>query len=75
MAEAAPPAGSITEEEVASAVVRLSLALEQTTELMEAANELHLKLLDLQAVLSEPLVDLEGSLKEAREQATPKQRG
>jgi hypothetical protein len=31
MAEAAPPAGSITEEEVASAVVRLSLALEQTT--------------------------------------------
>jgi hypothetical protein len=74
MAEAAPPAGSITEEEVASAVVRLSLALERTSELVEAANELHRQLVDLQAVLSEPLVDLEGSLKEAQEPATPRQR-
>jgi hypothetical protein len=74
MTEAVPPAGSIAEDEVASAVVRISLAVEQMSELLEAANGLHQHLVELLAVLTETLVDLERSLKEAREQ-TPKQPG
>jgi hypothetical protein len=74
MPETVPPAGSIAEEKVARAVVRISLAVEQTSELLEAANRLHRKLLELHTALTEPLVDLERSLREAREQ-TPKQPG
>jgi hypothetical protein len=74
MTEAVPPAGSIAEDRVASAVVRISLAVEQMSELLEAANGMHQQLVELLAVLTETLVDLERSLKEAREQ-TPKQPG
>ena len=74
MPEAVPPAHPIAEEDVASAVVRISLALEQLSELLEAATELHRKLVELHAVLAEPLVDLERSLKHARGQP-PRQPG
>ena len=69
MPEAEPPAHPIAEENVASAVIRISLALEQLSELLEAATELNRKLVELHALLAEPLVDLERSLTEAREQA------
>lgn len=71
MTEAVPPAGSIAEDKVAGAVVRISLAVEQMSELLEAANGMHQQLVELLGVLTETLVDLERSLKEAREQ-TPK---
>lgn len=74
MPEAVPPAQPIAEEDVASAVIRISLALEQLSELLEAANELHRKLVDLHAVLAEPLLDLERSLTRARGQP-PRQPG
>jgi hypothetical protein len=62
----ADPSGKpIGEEEVANAVVRLSLAVEQTTEVLKAAQLLHTQLVDLDAALTEALVDLEQSLKEA----------
>ncbi|CAN5306865.1 hypothetical protein BH18ACT14_BH18ACT14_04400 [soil metagenome] len=71
MTEAVPPTGSIPEDKVASAVVRISLAVEQMSELLEAANGLHQQLVDLLAVLTETLVDLERSLRKAQEE-TPK---
>jgi hypothetical protein len=74
MTEAVPPGGSIAEDKVASAVVRISLAVEQMSQLLEAANGLHQQLVELLAVLTETLVDLERSLKEAQ-QRTPKQPG
>jgi hypothetical protein len=74
MTEAVPPAGSIAEDKVAGAVVRISLAVEQMSELLEAANGMHQQLVVFLGVLTETLVDLERSLKEAREQ-TPKQPG
>jgi hypothetical protein len=72
--EAVPPAQPIAEGDVASAVIRISLALEQLSELLEAANELHRKLVELHAVLAEPLLDLERSLTQARGQP-PRQSG
>jgi hypothetical protein len=72
MTEGVPPTGSIAEDKVASAVVQISLAVEQMSELLEAANGLHQQLVQLLAVLTETLVDLESSLREAREE-TPNQ--
>jgi enamine deaminase RidA (YjgF/YER057c/UK114 family) len=72
MTEGVPPTGSIAEDKVASAVVQISLAVEQMSELLEAANGLHQQLVKLLAVLTETLVDLEASLREAREE-TPNQ--
>ena len=72
MTERVPPTGSIAEDKVASAVVQISLAVEQMSELLEAANGLHQQLVKLLAVLTEALVDLEPSLREAREE-TPNQ--
>jgi len=72
MTEAVPPTGSIAKDKVASAVVQISLAVEQMSELLEAANGLHQQLVKLLAVLTETLVDLEASLREAREE-TPNQ--
>jgi hypothetical protein len=69
-----PDADPIAEGDVASAVIRISLALEQLSELIEAATELHRKLVELHALVAEPLVDLERSLTEAGEQ-TPRQPG
>lgn len=71
MTEGVPPTGSIAEDKVASAVVQISLAVEQS-ELLEAANGLHQQLVQLLAVLTETLVDLEPSLRQAREE-TPNQ--
>ena len=72
MTEAVPPTGSIAKDKVASAVVQISLAVEQMSELLEAANGLHQQLVQLLAVLTETLVDLEPSLRESREE-TPNQ--
>jgi hypothetical protein len=72
MTEGVPPTGSIAKDKVASAVVQISLAVEQMSELLEAANGLHQQLVQLLAVLTETLVDLEPSLREAREE-TPNQ--
>ena len=72
MTEGVPPTASIAEDKVASAVVQISLAVEQMSELLEAANGLHQQLVKLLAVLTETLVDLEASLREAREE-TPNQ--
>lgn len=70
MSEADP----IADADVASAVIRISLALEQLSELLVAGTELQQKLVDLHALLAEPLADLERSLTQAREQ-TPGQPG
>jgi hypothetical protein len=66
VAEADPSGRPIGEQEVANAVVRLSVALETTTDVLKAAQLLHTKLVDLDAALTEALVDLEHALKEAR---------
>jgi uncharacterized protein with PhoU and TrkA domain len=71
MTEADHPTRSIDELEVASAVVQISLAVERTSELLGAANELHVQVVDLHGALTEVLVDLERSLREAREQTPP----
>jgi hypothetical protein len=63
--EADPSDSPIGEAEVSNAVVRLSLAVEKATELLEAAQLLHTQLAVLDAALTEVLVDLEGSLKNA----------
>ncbi len=74
MPEPAPRADVIAQSEVARVVLQLSRALEQTSELLEAVTDLHRKLVELHAVVTEPLVDLEGLLTEAEKQ-TRKQRG
>jgi hypothetical protein len=54
-------------------VVRLAQALERPGDLLEATAELHRKVVELHAALTEPLVDLERLLAEAQTQ-TPKGR-
>jgi hypothetical protein len=66
MPEPVPPADVIAQNEIASVVIRLSRALEQTSELLEAATDLHRQVVELHAGLTEPLVDLERLLTEAR---------
>jgi hypothetical protein len=66
MPEPVPPAAVIAQNEIASVVIRLSRALEQTSELLEAATDLHRQVVELHAGLTEPLVDLERLLTEAR---------
>jgi len=66
MPEPVPPAAVIAQNEIASVVIRLSRALEQTSELLEAATDLHRQLVELHAGLTEPLVDLERLLTEER---------
>jgi hypothetical protein len=73
MDKSEPTANVISEHEVASLVVRLGHALDQTRELLEAAAELHRKLVELHSALAEPLVDLERLLIEAQTQR-PKER-
>jgi hypothetical protein len=65
MPEPVPPAEVIAQQ-IASVVIRLSRALEQTSELLEAATDLHRQLVELHAGLTEPLVDLERLLTEER---------
>jgi hypothetical protein len=72
MAEPVPPVDIIAQHEVARLVVQLSYALEQTSELLEAATDLHRKVVDLHAVLTEPLVDLERLLTEGPKQTSKK---
>jgi predicted enzyme related to lactoylglutathione lyase len=64
-----PDAGAVGERELVSVLVRISTAVEQTGKLLEAANEIHSRLVELHAALTEPLVDLERLLREAREAA------
>lgn len=68
MDEPEPTANVISKHEAANLVLRLAQALDQSRELLEAANELHRKVAELSAALAEPLVDLERLLTEAREQ-------
>ena len=68
MNEPEPAADVIAQNELASAVIRLSHALDQTSELLEATTKLHRKVADLQAALAEPVVDLERLLVEAQKQ-------
>ena len=66
MSELVPPADVVAQHEIASVVIQLSLALEQTSELLETATNLHRQLAELHAGLTEPLVDLERLLTEER---------
>ena len=68
MSEPAPRGDAIAQSDVAEVVVQLSRALEQTSELLEAANDLHRRVVELHAALTAPLVDLEGLLKEAEKE-------
>jgi catechol 2,3-dioxygenase-like lactoylglutathione lyase family enzyme len=68
-----PDPGAVAEKELVSVLLRISTAVEQTAQLLEAANEVHRRLVELHAALTEPLVDLERLLRQARgaaEQAT-----
>jgi hypothetical protein len=69
MSEPGSPADVIAQSEVAKVVLRLSQALEQTSELLAAATDLHRRVIELHALLTEPLVDLERLLREAGKQA------
>jgi catechol 2,3-dioxygenase-like lactoylglutathione lyase family enzyme len=62
-----PDAAAVGERELVSVLVRISNAVEQTGQLLEAANEIHSRLVGLHAALTDPLVDLERLLREARE--------
>jgi catechol 2,3-dioxygenase-like lactoylglutathione lyase family enzyme len=64
-----PERGAVGEKELVSVLVRISTAVEQTGQLLEAANEVHRRLVQLHGALTEPLVDLERLLREAREAA------
>jgi catechol 2,3-dioxygenase-like lactoylglutathione lyase family enzyme len=64
-----PDAAAVSERELVSVLLRISTAVEQTAELLEAANEVHRRLVELHGALTDPLVDLELLLREAREAA------
>lgn len=68
MSEPGSSADAIAQGEVAQVVLRLSRALEQTSELLAAATDLHRRVAELHALLTEPLVDLERLLREAGKQ-------
>jgi hypothetical protein len=70
--ESEPTPDVISRQEAASLVVRLAQALEQAGVLLEASAELHRKVVELHAALTEPLVDLERLLADAQTQ-TPKE--
>ena len=59
MPEGVPSAEVIARDEIASVVVQLALAVEQTGELLEVATDLHRQAVELHAGLTGPLVDLE----------------
>jgi hypothetical protein len=59
MPEVVTSAEVIARHEIASVVVQLARALEQTGELLEAATDLHRQVVELHADLTGPLVDLE----------------
>jgi hypothetical protein len=61
--------GAIDEQELVRILLRFSAAVEQTAVLLEAANDVHRRLVDLHGALTEPLVDLERLLREARQAA------
>jgi hypothetical protein len=61
MPEPAPPA-----DVIAYAVAQLARAVDQTSELLVAATELHRKAVDLHESLTEPLVELERVLAEGK---------
>jgi hypothetical protein len=54
---------------IAQAVVRLAHAVEQTSELLAAATELHRKAVKLHGSLTEPLVELERLLADRKTDA------
>jgi hypothetical protein len=58
-----PPA-PIPPDVIAKAVIRLTHAVEQTTELLVAVTDLHRKVAELHGALTEPLVELERVLGE-----------
>jgi hypothetical protein len=64
MPEPLPEKPPIPPDVIAKAVVRLTSAVEQTGELLAAANDLHRKVAELHGILTEPLVDLEQVLAE-----------
>jgi hypothetical protein len=66
MDEPKPTADVIAPHEIANVVARLALSVEQTSELLESATELHRKVAELHAALTEPLLDLERLLAEAQ---------
>ncbi|MFL5919264.1 MAG: hypothetical protein ACJ74X_11125 [Gaiellaceae bacterium] len=56
----------VAQHEVASFVVRLARAVDQTAELLEAATELHQNVAELHGALTEALLDLERLLVEVQ---------
>jgi hypothetical protein len=61
--------GTVDEEHLIPILLRLSAAVDQMVQLLEAANDVHRRLIELHGSLTEPLVDLERLLREAREAA------
>ncbi|MFL6039256.1 MAG: hypothetical protein ACJ74B_11555 [Gaiellaceae bacterium] len=69
MDEAETADAVVAQHEVASFVVRLARAVDQTTELLGAATELHQNVAELHGALTEALLDLERLLVEAQKQS------
>ena len=60
------PAPPLTEEEAARFLLRLADAVDQTSQVLEVATDLHRRLCTLHAALTEPVVDLERLMRDAR---------
>jgi hypothetical protein len=60
-----PEQSPIPRDVIAGAAVQLADAVDQTSELLMAATELHRKVADLHAILTEALVELERVLAES----------
>jgi hypothetical protein len=59
----------LDEREAAMLVTRLSVALDEVTQLLAVATDVHRRLVGLQSALTEPLVDLERLLRDHAEPA------
>jgi len=67
------PASPLAEEQAARLLVQLGDAIDRATQSLEAVTNLHQVLVELHAALTDPAVELERALRDAREAPPPTQ--
>jgi hypothetical protein len=62
----------LSDEEAARLLIGFSNALDEISELLPVANDLHRRLIALQSTLTEPVVDLERILRDGSDAPSPR---
>jgi len=69
MADIPTPPSPVSEADAVRLLLRLAEAVDQTGQVLEVVTDLHRRLADLHATLTDPVIDLERLLRNAREGA------